>query len=167
MVWIFLIVIVYLVILYSQTKKKLDRQEVIKDHYLKMLLLSTRNEEEYFKLLLRKYMIDSHLYYPLEEFNNLWIAISDDVEAWTVGSNFIKEKEKVVAPDITEAVARNTFNNMVNKEFIARAKMLTGWDNKDSVGVIKKAVRYQKHSYLGEALSEEEVEASKVRLGEK
>lgn len=164
--WIFVIVILFLIYSLRLANKREKHQKMLKVHYLRMVLLSTRNRDEFYKLLLRKYRVDSLMYdrLPVKEFNNLWIAISDDAEAWTIGSNFILEKEKVVAPDISEDITNKIINNEKHKEFISWAKMVHGWDIKeDSIEKIKKAVDYREHDSFGNAISEEKTIASKKR----
>ena len=166
--WIFIIAILFLINSLRLANKRKKHQEMLKTHYLRMILLSTRNNrDEFYKLLLRKYQVDSLMYdrLPVKEFNNLWIIIGDDADAWTIGSNSILEKEKVVAPDITEDITNKIINNGRNKEFISWAKMCIGWDIKeDSIEKIKKAVDYREHDSFGNAMSEEETIARKKRL---
>lgn len=139
--------------IHRQTKKKLNLAEMLKRHYLQMLFLSNKNEKEIFKMLLRKYLIDLNTH-TIKDFNNLWIAISDDSEVWTIGSNYIKEKEGKVSPDISESISQNMFKTKAVKDFVSFAKY--HWNGTFTVEAIKKAVDYQVHDSFGKAMSEEE-----------
>ena len=124
MTYLFFILLALFIFYYFKSRAQLQKQTLLTGHYLRMLMLSCRNKEDFKNLLSAVYEYDSNGEY-YGDFNKVWQTICDAAKVKAPQITYGSTNCIEITPQTMDTMVENIYDDSINKRYI---KAIRDWD---------------------------------------